>query len=71
MVYGIVKRISEVGGLKDKLLKEIGEVVRKVNDRMCIKVKSTSKLHIHKTATGWILYRNPQVHGDEKKYQFV
>jgi hypothetical protein len=71
VVYGIVERISAVEGLKGKLLKEIGEVVRKVNDNMCIKVKSTSKLYIHKTESGWILYRGPQVHGDEKKYQFV
>lgn len=71
MVYGIAKRISEAGGLKEKLLQEIGEVARKVNDRMCIKVKGTSKLYIHKTGSDWILYRWPQVHGDEKKYQFV
>ncbi len=71
VVYGIVKRISEVGGLKEKLLKEIETVVRNVNYRMCIRVNSSSKLYIHKTALGWILYRDPQVHGDEKKYQFV
>jgi len=71
VVYGIVVRIGEVDGLKGKLLKEIGEVVRNVNYRMCIRVKSTSKLYIHKTELGWILYRDPQVHGGEKKYQFV